>query len=149
MAALIIFVALVAVAAFGGARFHPDDWYAALSKPDWTPPSWLFAPVWTLLYAGIAVAGWLVWRRSGGRLTPALVLWLLQLGLNATWSWLFFGLHRPGMALVDIAALLLCILAFTIVARRLSPVSSLLFVPYALWVAFATALNYAIWQRNS
>jgi tryptophan-rich sensory protein len=149
MIAFIVFVALVALAALGGAGFQPGAWYSALSKPEWTPPGWLFAPVWTILYVAIAVAGWLVWRRSGGRLNAALVLWLVQLALNATWSWVFFGLHRTDIALINIAALLACIVAFGVVARPVSPVSAALFVPYALWVAFATALNYSIWQRNS
>lgn len=126
----------------------PGSWYAGLAKPAWTPPNWLFGPVWTVLYVAIAVAGWLVWRRSGGRLTPALYVWIAQLIANALWSYLFFGLHRPGVAGVDIAALWVLILAFIVLSWPLSRVAAGLFVPYALWVTFAAALNLALWRMN-
>lgn len=148
MLSLLAFVVAVAAAAAVGAQFMPGAWYASLAKPSWTPPNFLFAPVWTLLYACIAVAGWRVWRAADGRRTPALTVWVLQLALNAAWSWIFFGLHRPALGLVDIVALLAAIVAFIVLARRLSPLASGLFVPYALWVAFATALNAAIWRLN-
>ena len=144
MASLLVFVALVALAAYTGASFPPGPWYASLTKPAWTPPDWLFAPVWTALYVAIAVAGWRLWRRTAGRFTPALALWGAQLVLNAAWSFVFFGLRRPGWALLDIALLLACIAAFVWSARKASPVSAALFVPYLLWVAFATALNFEI-----
>lgn len=146
--ALVAFFVLVALAASFGAQFGPGAWYAGLAKPSWNPPNWLFGPVWTALYIAIAVAGWLAWKRSGERLTPVLGLWIAQLALNATWSWLFFGLRRPDLALVDILALLACIVAFVVMARRLSPAASWLFGPYALWVTFATALNATIWRLN-
>jgi tryptophan-rich sensory protein len=144
MLSLLVFVALVALAAYVGASFPPGPWYASLTKPTWTPPNWLFGPVWTALYAAIAVAGWRLWKRTGGRLTPALALWGTQLLLNAAWSFVFFGLRRPGWALLDIALLLACIVGFIWSARKESPVSAALFVPYALWVAFATLLNFEI-----
>jgi translocator protein len=143
----VVFLALVAVAAIFGAQFAPGSWYAQLAKPSWNPPNAVFGPVWTVLYVAIAVAGWLLWRRTG-RFVPALVLWIVQLVLNAWWSLLFFGLHRPDIALFDIVLLLLIILAFIAVARRHSTLASWLFVPYALWVGFATALNYAIVSMN-
>lgn len=144
MPALLAFVALVALAALPGAFFEPGGWYASLDKPAWTPPAWLFGPVWTALYAAVAVAGWKLWQRTGGRFTPALALWGVQLVLNAAWSWIFFGLHRPGWALLDIGLLFACIVAFIWSARRESPLSAALFVPYALWVGFATVLLYEI-----
>lgn len=144
---LLLFVALVALAASAGALFEPGAWYQHLSKPAWNPPDVVFAPVWTVLYVAIAVAGWLVWRRRG-RMVPALHLWLAQLVLNWMWSFLFFGLHRPDLALVDIALLLVTIFGFIFSARRHSAVASWLFVPYALWVGFASSLNFAIWQLN-
>lgn len=144
---LAAFVITVAAAATFGAQFSPTAWYEGLAKPAWTPPNWLFGPVWTVLYVGIAVAGWRVWRRTE-RLVVALWLWIAQLVLNACWSLLFFGLHRPDMALVDILVLLATILAFVFVARRHSVLASWLFVPYAVWVSFATALNYAIVNLN-
>lgn len=147
MASLIVFLAAVAAAALTGSRFSPGDWYEALVKPPWNPPNWLFGPVWTLLYIGIAVAGWRVWRASP-RLSPALTLWIVQLVLNTAWSWLFFGLHRPGLAFVDITLLLLTIVAFVFAARPLDRVASWLFVPYGLWVAYAASLNLYIWRFN-
>jgi translocator protein len=144
---LVVFLALVAAAAIFGAQFSPGGWYEDLRKPSWRPPNAAFGPVWTVLYVGIAIAGWRVWRRTG-RIVIALIIWGAQLLLNAWWSLLFFGLHRPDLALVDIIALLLLILAFIFVARRHSRLASWLFVPYAAWVGFASALNYAILRLN-
>jgi len=142
----VFFLVVVAAAGFG-AQFSPTAWYESLAKPSWTPPNAVFAPVWTLLYVGIAVAGWLVWRRTERFVLP-LVLWIAQLVLNAWWSLLFFGLHRPDIALVDILVLLVTIIGFAIAARRYSAAASALFVPYAAWVGFATALNFAIVRLN-
>jgi tryptophan-rich sensory protein len=143
---LAVFVALVAAAAFTGAQFEPGAWYEALEKPQWTPPGWLFAPVWTLLYIAIAFAGWLTWRQRATPVTPASILWFLQLLLNASWSWVFFGLREPTFALVNIVILLTIIVAFIVAAE--SRVAAVLFVPYALWVGFATALNLQIVRLN-
>jgi tryptophan-rich sensory protein len=148
MWSLLVFLILVAMTAFSGALFSPGDWYAALDKPAWTPPNWLFGPVWTTLYIAMAVAGWLVWRRSDGRFNPALGFWMGQLLLNGLWSWLFFGLHRPDLALADISGLLILIVLFIYTARRYSTVAAWLFTPYALWVGFAAALNFALWRLN-
>lgn len=145
---LVVFIALVAIAAAAGAWFEPGDWYVQLAKPDWTPPSWLFAPVWTVLYIAIAIAGWLVWRSARAAWTPALSAWALQLILNTLWSWLFFGMHLPGVALLDLFLLIVSIIAFIVLARRQSRLASWLFAPYLLWVAFAGALNLAIVLRN-
>jgi translocator protein len=147
MLSLLVFIALVAATALTGAQFQPGPWYAQLAKPSWTPPNWLFGPVWTLLYIGIAVAGWLVWRKTG-RIDAALWIWIAQLALNAMWSWLFFGLHRPDLALANIVLMLVLIAWFIVVARGVSPVASYLFIPYLLWVSYATALNFAIWRAN-
>lgn len=147
MVALLVFVALVAAGGVVAAQFEPGAWYAELAKPAWTPPNWLFAPVWTLLYAAIAVAGWLTWRRDR-RISVPVALWGVQLALNVAWSWLFFGLHRPGIALVDILLLLVTIAAFAVAAWPVSRTASALFIPYWLWVAFATALNAWIWRAN-
>jgi tryptophan-rich sensory protein len=147
MRALIVFLALSFAVAFFGARFQPGSWYAELVKPAWTPPNWIFPPVWTVLYAAIALAAWLVWRRSR-RIDAALGLWGVQLALNAAWSWLFFGLHRPDLALVDIALLWIAAAAFAVAAWRSSPLAAALFVPYLMWLGFAAALNFSIWQLN-
>lgn len=145
--ALVVFLALVAAAASFGAQFVPGEWYASLRKPPLTPPSWVFAPAWTVLYLAIAVAAWLVWR-SGGDRRRALALWCAQLVLNAAWSWLFFGLQRPGVALVEIAVLLALVVLTAIAFRRIHPLAGLLMAPYAAWVAFATYLNAGLWHLN-
>lgn len=144
---LLVFIASVALTSIFGAQFEPGTWYAQLQKPAWNPPNWVFAPVWTLLYIAIAAAGWLVWRKTR-RGTFTLQVWGLQLVANGLWSWLFFGMHRPGIALVDIAALFLLIVSFIVAARRYSVAASWLFVPYAIWVGFAAALNGSIWRAN-
>jgi benzodiazapine receptor len=145
---LAVFVLLVAAAGLFGAQFEPDSWYRELAKPSWNPPNEVFGPVWTVLYVGIAVAGWLVWRATG-RMVMSLQFWFAQLVINGLWSFLFFGLHRPDLALVDIVLLLALIFAFIVTARHRSRVASWLFVPYAAWVGFATALNFTIWRLNS
>ena len=144
---LLLFTLSVALVAAFAAQFEPGAWYSQLQKPDWNPPNWVFGPVWTLLYIGIAAAGWLVWRETR-RVQPVLQLWGLQLIANGVWSWLFFGLHEPGVALVDIAVLFCLIVSFIIVSRRYSVAASWLFVPYAIWVGFAAALNASIWSAN-
>jgi len=147
---LIVFLGLVALAAAGGIWFRPDAWYAALAKPAWNPPSWLFSPVWTTLYVMIAIAGWRVWRAGGAgdARSVALALWFGQWIGNALWSWLFFGLHQPVWAMIDIAAMLVLVLAFIAVTWRFERVAAWLFVPYALWLAFAASLNGAIVMLN-
>jgi len=145
-ASLVVFLLLTAAAAVTGSQFLPGEWYAALAKPAWTPPGWLFAPVWTVLYVMIAVAGWLAWQRSG--FGQPITLWVAQLVLNAGWTWIMFGRYQIGAALVDIIALWVTILAFITATWRVSRSAALLFVPYWLWVSFATALNAAIWHLN-
>ena len=126
---------------------RPDGWYAALAKPSFNPPNWLFAPVWTILYVLVAIAGWRTWQRLPLSAT-AMRLWALQLVLNFAWSPSFFALHRIGLAFVVVLAMLASIAAFIAVAARYDRVSALLFAPYLLWVAFATVLNGAILQLN-
>ncbi len=140
-----------AVAGIGGAATSSSvgTWYQELQKPSWNPPSWVFGPVWTALYAMMAVAAWLVWRqpRTNER-SGALWAFGAQLGLNLLWSCLFFGLRSPGWALVEIAVLWMAI-AFTIgLFRRLSRPAALLMAPYLAWVSFATVLNFTIWTLN-
>jgi len=149
-------VALIAVcfsaAAAGGAATYPriEGWYATLSKPSWTPPDWLFGPVWSVLYTCMAVAAWLVWQQRGlaGARGP-LLLFAVQLGLNVAWSWLFFGFMNLGLGLVDIILLWIAIAATLVVFWRRSVAAGLLFVPYLAWVGFAAVLNYSIWQLNA
>ena len=147
---LIGFLAVcLGTAAIGGAVTSSTvgTWYRTLDKPFWTPPDWVFAPVWTALYVSMAVAGWLVWRRGVG-VRLALILFAVQLALNLGWSVLFFGLRSPGAAAVEIVCLWAAIVATTVVFFRRVRLAGWLFVPYALWVTFAAALNVAIWQMN-
>lgn len=127
-----------------------STWYLTLSKPEWNPPSWVFGPVWTLLYAGMAVAAWLVWKKegTGAFVQPALKIYFIQLALNAAWSILFFAFRRPGAALIDIAMLWLAIVICTVMFFRVSRVAGWLMVPYLAWVTFASVLNHSIWAQN-
>lgn len=127
-----------------------NDWYPTLAKPSWTPPAWLFGPVWTVLYASMAVAAWIVWKQAGrlGAARVPLSWHLVQLGLNGVWSWLFFGIRRPGLAAVEIVVLWVAILATILTFARRSRLAGALLIPYLLWVTFAAALNIAIWRLN-
>lgn len=140
-----IALAVFMVASFGAA-FQPGEWYVGLAKPAWTPPNWLFAQVWTILYAMIAIAGWMAWRWLGA--SRLFTVWVVALLLNAAWSWLFFGRHWIGAALIDIVALWCAIAAFMVLAWRPARAASLLFAPYLLWVGLAAVLNLRIWQLN-
>jgi benzodiazapine receptor len=145
----VVALAVTLGAGYVGSRFPVGEWYASLAKPAWGPPNSLFGPVWGILYLLMAIAAWLVWRKS--RLAAAAIplgLFVLQLILNAAWSWIFFGRHQIGLALIDIFILWLAILATTIGFWRLNAVSGFIMLPYLLWVAFASALNFAIWRLN-
>jgi tryptophan-rich sensory protein len=134
----------------GAASIRADAFYAQLVRPEWAPPSWVFGPVWTALYALMGIAAWLVWRVGGIRAArTALTLFLAQLALNALWSWLFFGWHLGALALADIVLLWALILATLIGFWRIRPLAGALMVPYLLWVSFAVALNYSIWRLNT
>jgi translocator protein len=150
-AGLLLWLALCAgVATLGAvASIDAKDFYSRLDQPSWAPPSAVFGPVWTLLYACMGVAAWLVWRERGwARARGALGLFVLQLALNALWSWLFFAWHRGGLALADIVAMWLLILATLIAFVRVRKLAGWLLVPYLAWVSFAAALNYSVWMRN-
>lgn len=130
-----------------------NTWFPTLAKPAWNPPSAVFAPVWTILYIFMAIAAWRVWRhRENPVLKPTvraiLIAHFLQLILNAAWSLLFFGLRRPDFACIDIIALLAALFWMQIRIYRVDRGAAMLWTPYLLWVGFATALNFAIWQLN-
>ena len=142
-------LAVTFAAAWIGSRFQPGEWYSGLIKPALTPPGWVFGPVWTLLYAIMAVAAWLVWCRHGlANAIGPLGLFLGQLALNALWSYLFFGLQHPGLALLDIVFLWLVILATVKAFWRSHRPAGLLLLPYLFWVSFATYLNFQFWRLN-
>ncbi len=127
-----------------------SGWYLTLAKPSWNPPAWLFGPVWSALYLMMAVAAWIVWRGHGWRAAQsALILFGIQLALNVLWSFLFFGMQRPGLAFAEILALWLAIVATCLVFQGKSVTAALLLTPYLAWTSFAVLLNFAIWRLNS
>jgi len=139
-------MALVAIVASTGTFFQPGVWYDGLIKPSFTPPGWLFGPVWTVIYALIAIAGWLVWRSEGFGLL--LAVWAAQLVFNMAWSWLMFGQHAIGWALTDIGLMWLSIVTFIVLAWSTYPLAAGFFGIYLAWATFAGALNFRIWQLN-
>jgi len=149
---LIIWIAICfAAAAIGLLMTTPalSDWYAKLHKPAWTPPNGVFGPVWTLLYASMGFAAWMVWlQRASRNVTPALSIFAIQLILNVAWSGLFFGLNSPGAALLVIVALWCAIAATILSFRRAVAFAGWILVPYLAWVSFAMALNFEIWRLN-
>lgn len=123
--------------------------YADLAQPSWAPPAWVFGPVWTLLYAMMAIAAWLVWRNGGfQRNGRALWLFIAQLAVNAAWSWLFFASNKGALAFADIVLLWVLIVATLLAFWRVRPIAGALLLPYLAWVSFAAALNLAVWQLN-
>jgi translocator protein len=154
---------LLALAGFGaaalaagwiGSRYSPKDartklWYQRLKKPSFNPPQFVFPVVWTALYALMAVSGWRVWRtEDSGERSRALSLWASQLMSNVAWTKLFFGEHRPGLALADVVALESIVVRYIATANKIDRPAAMCFAPYAGWVAFATVLNAGIARLN-
>lgn len=136
--------ALGAVASVQAATF-----YQQLAQPAWAPPSTVFGPVWSVLYALMGIAAWLVWREGGWRRQRGvLALFVIQLAVNALWSWLFFAWHQGALAFADIVLLWLLIVATVLGFWRVRPLAGALLLPYLAWVSFAAALNFAVWQLN-
>ena len=133
--------------ASSGAFFKPGAWYEALAKPWWRPPNWVFPIVWTTLFCLIAVSGWLAWRAAGW--TPALTVYAIHLVLNASWSAIFFGLHRIGLAFVELLVFWCSILTMMVMFYPIEPLATWLLAPYLLWVTIAGFLNYSIWRLNA
>ncbi len=148
--ALAGFIALtLAVGAISGVATAAgvSGWYQTLVKPAFNPPNWLFGPVWTALYVLMAVAAWRVWRIAGWT-TQAMQLFLAQLALNFAWSFIFFGAHATGVALIEIVVLWIAIVATTVAFWRIDRPAGWMMVPYIAWVSFATILNASIWLLN-
>ena len=139
-----------AAAAIGAvASRGAPDFYASLVRPDWSPPASVFGPVWTMLYALMAIAAWLVWREGDfARNRAALALFVMQLLVNALWSWLFFAWHRGALAFADIVLLWVLIVATVAAFWRIKPLAGALLLPYLAWVSFAAALNFSVWRMN-
>lgn len=143
---LLFIILVVGIGVLIGYINLPGEWYQTLAKPSFTPPNWLFGPAWTILYILIGIVGARTW--IGARQSAGMLIWWAQMVLNFLWSPVFFGSQHPFPALFIIAALLIFILAFIVERWRRDRIAALLFVPYAAWVAFATALNAAIVQLN-
>jgi tryptophan-rich sensory protein len=140
-----------AVAGIGGrwSAGAVTGWYRTLTRPAFAPPNWVFGPVWTLLYALMAIAAWRVWLGSPSQARSwALLLFLAQLALNLAWSWIFFHRHAIGAALVEIAVLWMGIGAATLAFSKVDLVAAWLMAPYLAWVTFASALNAGFWRLN-
>lgn len=136
-------------AAIGGIATYPSipNWYAQIVKPTWNPPNEVFGPVWTLLYLLMSFSAWLVWKEVGFR-NRAFGFYFVQLFLNTMWSILFFALHRPDLAFLEITALWIAIGMTLISFWKIKPLAGVLFLPYWLWVSFAAFLNFTIWRLN-
>lgn len=131
------------------ASIQARSFYGALTRPDWAPPGWLFGPVWTVLYLLMAIAAWTVWRRGGfaaNRL--GLSLFVIQLAFNALWTWMFFAWQLGALAVVEVLLLWALIATVIVVFYRKKALAGLLLAPYLLWVSFASALTYSLWQLN-
>lgn len=124
-------------------------WYAGLNKPAWNPPNWIFGPVWTILYVLMGIAAYLVWeQKKDSSRRAALVVYAVQLFLNALWSIIFFTFKQPAIAFGEIIIMWIAIVATIILFWRIKPLAGILLLPYIAWVTFATALNFAVWQLN-
>ena len=144
-----LLLVFAAAAAGGLASASAGNFFMELDRPLWAPPAWLFGPAWTVLYLLMGVASWLVWRRGGfsdARL--ALTLYGVQLVLNGLWTWLFFVMRSGGLAFIEIIILWILILATLIAFWRKNKLAGLMLVPYLIWVAYASALTFSLWQRN-
>jgi len=150
--AIIISIVIAQSAGLIGSVFTTSaipSWYADLAKPSWNPPSWLFGPVWLTLYTLMGIAAYFVYQKKelpGAKI--ALIIYGVHLALNVLWSILFFGLKNPGLAFLEILILLGFIIATTILFWRINTWAGILFLPYIVWVSFATILNYTIWRLN-
>ena len=146
---IIIPVAIGATAGFFTAT-GVDSWYQTINKPSWNPPSWIFAPVWTILYIMMGIALFLVWKSNNNEALKkrAMILFFVQLVLNFFWSFIFFDQQQPGWALVEIIAMGVAILLTIFAFAKVNKIAAWLLVPYISWVSFASILNYTIWQLN-
>ena len=143
-------LAAFAAAAVGGlASASAPEFYRELVRPAWSPPGWLFGPVWSVLYVLMGIAAWLVWRARGfAGAAVGLGLFLVQLAFNGLWTWLFFVWHLGGLAFVEILLLWVLIAATVVFFWRVSKLAGLLLIPYLAWVSFASALTLATWRLN-
>jgi len=146
---LLFWVLLTFSVAFISSQFEPGPWYGTIAKPSWTPPGWVFGPVWSLLYLSMSISAWLVWRhRAQKPVILALGFYVVQLIVNGLWSWLFFGRQIIGAALIDLLSLVLLVAVTLALFFRIDRKAGVLLTPYLLWICFAAALNLQIWRLN-
>jgi benzodiazapine receptor len=142
-------ISAIAAALGGFSSANAGSFYQELTRPDWAPPAWLFAPVWSVLYLLMGIAAWLVWREQGFRKAcGALSLFLAQLAANALWTWLFFTWRLGALAFAEILVLWVLILCTIVAFWRVRPIAGALLLPYLAWVTLASALTYSVWKRN-
>ena len=149
--ALVAVGVVVTASILGQIATYPNlsPWFAGLTKPSFNPPDWVFAPVWTTLYALMAFALWRIFRSRGSSLrTTAVSLFFIQLALNAAWSWMFFWAHSPLLGLINIVPQLLAIFATIAAFARVDRLAAWCLVPLALWVSYASILNFSLWRLN-
>ncbi|MCW9707231.1 TspO/MBR family protein [Fodinibius salsisoli] len=146
---LIGWITLCSLAGIFGAQFEPGQWYELLQKPAWTPPDWVFPVVWPILYLLMGISAWFIWKKPSTSLFQKEFRWFyLQLLLNALWSWLFFGLHLIGLALAEIMLLWGATFTVIVLFYKKDRIAGILLIPYLIWVSYASALTFAIWQLN-
>lgn len=132
-----------------GAQFEPGTWYEILQKPAWTPPNWVFPVVWPILYVLMGIAAWMMWKMKSVSIYGTEFTWFfVQLILNALWSWIFFGEHLISTGLAEILLLWVSIIFTVLLFWNRNRTAGILLIPYLIWVSYASALNFAIWQLN-
>ena len=144
-----LMLTFVAAAIGSAASAQSGLFYQQISRPEWAPPAWLFAPVWTILYILMGISAWIVWRVNGFRAARiALSLFIIQLVLNAIWTWIFFVWKQGALAFVEILILWVLILCTTIAFWRVRVLAGIFLLPYLAWVSFASALTFTVWRLN-
>ena len=142
---LLFWLSLSALVGWFGSQFSADNWYIELTKPNWTPPGWIFGPVWTILYILMAVSAWLIWKIDSRNFKKLSIrIYLLKMICNGLWSYVFFGLHEIGWAFVNIIVLFILIIWVTILFYKERIIAGILLFPYIIWVGFASILNLKI-----
>lgn len=146
---LITWIIICSLAGIFGAQFEPGTWYELLQKPSWTPPNWVFPVVWPILYVLMGISAWLLWKKEAISSYQTEFTWFfVQLILNALWSWIFFGMEHIATGLAEILLLWVAIAFTVLLFWRRDRIAGFLLIPYLLWVSYASALNFAIWQLN-
>ncbi|MFK7795359.1 MAG: TspO/MBR family protein [Gammaproteobacteria bacterium] len=145
---LIFWIALCMLAGFIGSLFSPGEWYQSLQKPLLNPPNIIFPIVWNILFVLMGIAAWRIGEKQRKTISLALALFIIQLCFNALWSYLFFGMQSPGLALIEILFLWILILVTTFIFYRIEKIAGILLIPYLGWVSFAIYLNYSIYYLN-